>query len=416
MSTPEAAATEVLLIIGSNDILFRTGSSPSAVSARAELSSDAGSETVTLVESDAWLHGSAPLERLPLAAAALTFTVYDSGSASLISFSGLLDADGGVYVEEDVTGKGVNPDIEVRAVQVFDDGAGGHALAFDLAGADVWDVAYAAITIVESNEVTSCEKGGVCTTTGSTTTTEAEVDWDDLGSIWSGTPTLAHSGLVTAMARTLDAEGKKVQSTTAQRGAAWEDGAAGVSTLAIDEDPLTRVALVQQRSGTWDEPMEVPFAALVSEGWSRTNAPVAASVAWASGDTDSIPMNSYQVASRVKINHPFENVVISHLQVDVEGRSWSIDGESIIPVDALTTPRCAAGVCLLLEDTGGLLSELSVTAYAGTISALATGTEIRLVYFDAAGEPVNAESLYPHFQDDVQAVAGAYGTSVDTIG
>lgn len=162
-------------------------------------SSGAGDETIPLVESDAWLHGAASLSALPKTDATLTLTLYDNASASLMSFSGTLGTDGAVSLLADAvkdTGGCTSKsgctdttvevvDIEVLAGEVFA-ASGGYELTVDLAGADTYDVAYATFIVTESTEVTTCNAEKVCTTTGSSTSTKAEVGWDAIGAVWEG--------------------------------------------------------------------------------------------------------------------------------------------------------------------------------------------------------------------------------------
>ena len=65
-----------------------SGSDTTVASIKAELESDAGSEEVTLVESDAWLHGAATISALPKTDATVTLYVYDTSSTLMATFSG----------------------------------------------------------------------------------------------------------------------------------------------------------------------------------------------------------------------------------------------------------------------------------------------------------------------------------------
>ena len=64
-----------------------SGDSGTVAAVIAEIESDTGEEELPLVESDAWLNGAATIAALPAADAGLTVTLYDSASASLISFA-----------------------------------------------------------------------------------------------------------------------------------------------------------------------------------------------------------------------------------------------------------------------------------------------------------------------------------------
>ena len=418
----DAASTGngILLIIGSNDILFRAGAETTPVyGVTAEVESDAGSEEVTFTESDTSLHGAAAIAGLPSVDSRITLTLYDAASASLLSFSGTLGADGSVSVTADAdecdgSGKTVcatAPDIEVLAADLFVGVAGGYDVAFDLNGADAYDVAYADIVITESTEVTTCEKGGACTTTGSTTTTEAEVAWDTISAVWEGELSLAHEGVIEIKAQTLDSRGKKIETVKTKLGAPWIDSGTGINALATDEDPLTSVGF-----SSWDEPMEVPYISIVSEGWSTSTAPVSAQVELTNGKTITIPVNSYQVVAK-------DNYVVTNpdrkdnFRVVVNGGKLSVNDSTTLTLDDLASPLCADGLCVLLLENDAGEAELSVTAYASTATALPTDASVKITCLDEDGTDVGSEYIYPHFQDDVKAMfANDIKLSADPLG
>lgn len=186
----------------------------------AELESDAGDEDLPLVETDAWLHGVATHAALPAADAGLTVTLYDSASASLMSFSGTLGADGSVALAADETTppddggctsrtgctgeptRTETPDIEVLAAELFSADRG-HDLSLDLAGASTYDVAYATVTITEpgADVCVAEDADGTCLRWQSSDgpSTRTEVFWDDVGSVWEvdATVELANGETVT---------------------------------------------------------------------------------------------------------------------------------------------------------------------------------------------------------------------------
>ncbi len=434
LAAPHAHAastyTGPLLIIGSNDILFKITEGSTPISGvTAEVESDAGSEEVTFTESDTSLHGSAALSDLPGTDSRITLTLYDTASASLMSFSGTLGADGSVSVTADepvcVPGSRVscttltNPDIEVLAAEVFVGATGGYDVAFDLHGADAYDVAYADIVVTESTEVTTCEKGGACTTTGSTKTTEAEVAWDSIGAVWEGELTLAHEGVIAVKAKTLDSRGKKIETVKANLVAPWHDGDGGMNALATDEDPLTSLAFrILNVDEHKDNSLVVSSGDLdvVSEGWSTTTVPVSAQVELTNGKTITIAANSYQRDSLEKTTLG-EVSALAALRVSVNGGVFSVNDVAELNVDDLASPLCADGYCVLLVENADGETELSVTAYATTATALPTDVDVEITYLDEDGIEVGSESLYPHFQDDVKAMfAATVNLSADPLG
>lgn len=403
--------------------------------------SDAGGETVTLVESDAWLHGAGKLGALPKTDAALTLTLYDKGNASLISFSGTLAADGSVTLAADVikeaatcdayskTGcaddtsdtKATTLDIEVLAGEVFG-ASGAYELAVDLAGADTYEVAYAQITITESDEVTTCSKEtGECKTTGSSTTTKAEVDWDAIGAVWDGDTTLDHEGVIETKVQTYDSAGQKLESAKAKLGAAWINEGDGVGTLATDEDPLTTVGILRNRvdilpngAVRWVSSR----LAINSEGWTSTTVPVSAKVELTSGGTITIPVNSYQRLSRPSWAKAGGVAVLSGLisnsTITITGGNFELYDVSILD---LATPTCLDGTCFTLVETEEDVYELSVSEYGTDATKLADDIELTVSVTDEFGKEVFSETGTVEFDDDVTAVfANEVTFSQDPIG
>jgi uncharacterized membrane protein len=128
-------------------VMVTSGDAPVA-SVGAELTSEAGTEDLTLIESNATLHGAATITALPATDADLTVTLYDKGSAALMSFSGTLGADGSVTLAAD----NAKYDIELLAAEVFT-AEKGYDVGVDLAGADTYAVAYATVTVTEGGAV-----------------------------------------------------------------------------------------------------------------------------------------------------------------------------------------------------------------------------------------------------------------------
>lgn len=399
----------------------------------ATIASDRGSEDVTLVESDAWLHGAAKLAALPKTEATLTLTLYDKGSASLMSFSGTLGADGTVALTADA-GKDTGTDcaartgcpkdtpaagldIEVLAGEVFA-ASGGFELGLDLAGVDTYAVAYAAVTVTESGEVTTCDKVDGCTTTGSTTTTKTEVDWDDIGAVWEGELTMEPAGIVDVKVKTYDAAGKQLESTKAALAAPWLDAGEGVNVLAVDEDPSTAFGILGRRvdvTPNGDITWVASSLAVASDGWTATTVPVSAQIELTNGGTITIPVNSYHRGARL------HKEVVAAFKFEVVD-SLTVTGGGIVFVDeSLGTlrdsPICASGGCFMLVPNGDGGYDLSVSEYGTDAVKLADELELTVTVTDEAGTKVFSETETLAFDDVVTAVfASEVSFSADPIG
>ncbi len=301
-----------------------------------------------------------------------------------MSFSGTLGADGAVTLTADTT-KGTGggtcdatsktgctvaptsataPDIDVLAAAVFP-GDLGYDLTIDLNGADTYDIATAEFTITESNEVTTCTtKAGGCTTTGTSTTTTAEVVWDDIRTVWEG-----------------------------------------VNALALDEDPMTSMAMVVRIDGT-DNATRTNEAgyglAIVSDGWTTTTAPASATIELDGGETITIPANSYQVAASEEFTPTWG---------DVTEFSVTMDGNPVAARFTLTRP----GVYQLdaeIDGRFGMLTEgddgtwtLSATAYSERSTDLPSGTSLTITPMEKLGAyPEFSESFALTYTDEVAVV------------
>ena len=370
LATPDAEAASVPKIknirvrdlaetSGQRSLVATTSGSDSTVaSIEAELESDAGDQSVTLAESDAWLHGAAPISALPKTDATVTLTVYDRDSVSLGSISGTLHASkerGTGWIswksavwENDVSDTGRSAlDLEVLAVDVFP-ATKGYDVAFDLAGADTYDVAYATLVVTEGR-----------------TTTKAELGWGDVGAIWEGELAEELLGQVKVKATTYDSKAKKIDSAKVELAAPWADGGAGLAAIPTDDDPLTTVSLhdVGELADILKADYGIEPAALtvVSEGWTAGDTlPVEASVELTGGSTLSVPVNSYQRA------------VFGSAYGD-----WKVSATNFASTEA------------------GLASELPVT----------------VTLLDAKGNVIYTEDVEPSFDDEI-AVVFSYAVSL----
>lgn len=412
LSTPVAEAgngyKNVLLIIGSNDILFKVDDSDATTpvaSAVAEVHSDGGEEDVELTESDAWLHGAASLSALPKSDATFTLTVYDSGNAALASFSGTLAADGsvsGVARDDspDPTRNGTpidisdsweasSVDLDLLAAELFPGAKGTYDVTFDLAGADTYEIAYADLVITEGKS-----------------TSKAEVGWDAVGSVWTGTLAETHEGLVETKVKTYDGAGKTIASTKAKLGMPLADGGYGAGTLATDEDPLTRVSILSDQihnGGT-------EGFLVVSEGWSWGDTlPAEAEVKLDGGDTLTIPVNSYQVVASTAVT--FSGTP------EKESFEVTIDGV-VVKGDRLSTDQglCSNGTCVALNQGDAGDWSLSATAYAADATKLPTTVKVALASTMKAAS-VKESSLTLVYGHHVTLVfANEVAVSADPVG
>jgi len=408
--------------------------------------SDAGTETVTLVESDAWLHGSARITALPTAEASLTVTLYDTASASLMSFSGTLGTDGTVTLAQDAakattTGTdcasrsgctdgtsdttSTTPDIELLSAQLFA-ASGGYDVSLDFAGADTYEVAYAAITVTPA-----CDSGSRTCATATT----AEVGWDGVGSVWDGELTLDHEGVVELTAKTYDSAGKKIESQKAKLGMPWLDDGEGINALATDEDPLTTVGIGKrgyQGNGKACQAVNNCDRLLVnSEGWSSTSTlPTSAKVELTSGST--ITMSSatlWRMRKRPELLYQSWDATLNDSIYELETSATDSPSDGTISITGgafelydvsvadLGLPVCSNGVCVSLVTDDAGQYDLSVSTYGTTTSALSASREFVVSVADADGVEVASDTLWVEFDDELSIVfANEVSFTEDPIG
>ena len=425
--------------------------SPRATAVTARIKSDAGKEDVALVQSGLWLHGRATIPAFPNNGAALKVTLYDFAGISLMGLSGWLGTDGSVTLTVDPTegasggicdatsktgcaaaysdtSAAVAPAapllaIEVLAGDVFP-AANGYSLGLNLSGTDADKVAFAAITLTESAEVTTCGKVAACTAADGPTITTAEVGWDAVGEVWEGEVSTQPTGAIDVKVKAYDAKGELVDSAKTTLGVPWRDGGEGIDVLAIDEDPLTMVGFVgasalhfgtdQFASGhqrTWR-------LVVNSQGWSATDAlPAQAQVELTNGGTLIIPVNSYQRRGRPRANvvcKYWSGSAKQHKGITITGGNIDIHDASALE---LTTPTCSNGTCVtLVEDEAGCY-DLSVSEYGTDASKLADHVELTVTVTDIAGETINFDSFLVEFDAEITAVfANEIRFSEDPIG
>ncbi|MES2643352.1 MAG: hypothetical protein V4850_27960 [Myxococcota bacterium] len=377
----------------------------------AEVSSDVGRETARLTESDAWLHGAAPLASRPTADAELSLTLYDRASASLIVYSGTVGADGSLALEADAgapvcTRLGctypVLPDIALLAAEVFAS-TGGYELSIDLSGSAAHDVAYAKVFVTPC-DITAAT--GICLYDGRRTTT-AEVDWDTIGTVWEAELALDHEGPVDVKVKVRADEGP-TEVLMSSLGLPWLDGGDGVSTLAADEDPLTTVGLMEHDGAT--------ALAVVSDGWTLATAPTSAAVVLETGETITIPANSYQRRGGHRSYHlVYQNELSAGARLRIDGATVIVDRADPTFAD-LSTPLCVEGTCVQLvgDDEDGY--GLAVTQYRWDTAFPTDEVHVSLAALDADGaETVLAEGVVT-FDDEVTVVfANEVGFAADPL-
>ncbi|MDP2309681.1 MAG: hypothetical protein Q8P18_26915 [Pseudomonadota bacterium] len=359
----------------------------------ATVSSDAGKEDLTFEESDAWLHGSAALPALPAKDAALTLTLYDKGSAALMTFSGTLGSDGSVTLDdgesagacEILTRLGcevrVAYDVAFIGGETNADGMG-YLLNFDLAGADTYEVAYATF------EVSGGEK--------------AEVDWDAVGSVWTAESTLDHTGVIDVKAKVLDVEGNTIENVKAELAEPWGDDGEGVNALSAGAGTSVAISshfLTDLFAGGHQRTDRMT---VVATGWSTIAYPTHAELELAGGETVSVPANSYQ---RVNISGGNFDIRDSS-QLDMLDSSFSITSGSFKLIGAtasdLRSPVCADGLCVSLVEQDGGGYAWAFTAYGTDPAAL---KDDRSVTVDELIDNIVAEESHVVvFDDDITAV------------
>lgn len=426
-------------------LVSQSGTGAGTFSAVGSIESDAGKEDLTLIESDAWLHGSATLSALPENDASASLTLYGTLGESIASFSGTLSRDGSINLTRDAkeggdcttktgcdeTSDPTGFDIEVLAVELFPN-AGGYDIALDLNGVDTYNIASADLTL-EGNvtgDEESCsydKKGDLCVLSGIVRTT-AEIGWDDIGSVWEAETTLDHFGVTEITTQTYDSAGKKLESAKAKLGTAWSDDGEGVNALATDEDPLTSVALHRRLLKpkkdsvvyTSTSDLAAPVISVVSEGWAAGSAlPTHAQLELDGGSTVIVPANSYQKRPGGK------------------GSYWSVfcarefsysgfvplnaySGKAVfqnISFDDLDAPICSEGTCIVVSENDDGTCNISASIYGTDATKLAKSVELLVTELDEKGNPATTEKLLIELDDEIIAVfSNELDFSTDPIG
>lgn len=362
----------------------------------AQVRSDAGDEDVTLVETDAWLHGAALIKALPSADAKIALTLYDKGSLAILSLTGTLGADGSVSLTAEPT----KLDLDLLAAETFAT-KGGYDVSVDLAGADTYTVAYAKLTVTE----TACEKG--C----APVVTATEVGWDTIGAVWEGDLTVDPEGLVEVKLVDYDTKGTKLAADKAKLGLPWEDDGDGAGTVVSDEDPLTRLGVVPDFSCSRISVRQVCPGRIVavSEGWAvGDELPTHLSLELAGGTTTNVAANSYQRPARKKYLASLRSDSTVGLDwevghMDLEGTETNLYGLTFSELD---TPACSGSTCVVLSQDADGSYAISVTAYGPVAADLPDAETLTVTVYDADGATLATEEVDVEF-DDVYAVVFA---------
>lgn len=382
----------------------------------ARVASDAGDEEVPLTESDAWLHGSAALGTLPKKGATYSVYLYSDATGYVVgTVTGKLAADGTISVDDEksetgdacsarsgceATSDGAEEsdatavDIEVLAAELYPTSAG-YTLALSLRGADTYDVAYGDLVLAPLDG-----------TPGSTT----EIAWDDVGSVWEADLDLEHEGVVDVRAVIRDAAGEKVEAPRGRLGLPWIDPGEGTNAIAIDDDPLTAVAVHAGGGGSPTAEGRGPatdlYFTVVSEGWdAAAELPVQAQITLADGAVTRLAVDSYHRRAAKKNTDSFfcSREFSYNGFVPLQLKSGAAVFENL-DFDDLGSPICAEGVCVLLTENGDDTCDLSVSAYAATTAALPDGVEVWVTSLDEKGQARGADAAWFELDDDVVAV------------
>lgn len=418
---------------GVSSALSREGAGSSAT---AVVQSDSGKETVSLHESDAWLHGGATLKELPASESTVTITLYDERSASLGSFKGrlgghyggVLDRDGNIWSTASAGGRAARSsaeeacsaregceessedlDIVLLAGEAFPSG-GGYTLGLDFSGADLEQVAYADVQLSEESAVTTCDKAGCTTTTVEKVVSTAEVEWDSLGAVWVGDLGMEHEGPVDVKVKAEDAEGEGLESSKTQLAVPWVDEGEGVGVLGVDDDPLTTLGIFKTSPYTSSDAtgyvvqIRTTLLSVHSSGWTTTTVPVSAELELVNGGTTSIPVNSYQ--RRVKPEFYCEDIRFTYGSATswrVTGSGSDLYGETALEAMA---PVCDGVTCVSFVEGEKGAYELSLGVYGTDAAKLPDELDIKVVLYDENGEEIASDTDTVEFDDEVSAVFG----------
>jgi hypothetical protein len=309
-------------------------------------------------------------------------------------------------------------DIEELAAEVFS-AEKGYDVALDLAGADTYAVAYGTVAVTEKSSVcvATDEKGNCLKWETTEQSTRAEVGWDAIGSVWEADTTLAHEGFLELKVHARDTRGRKLETAKSKLGVPWRDDGEGVSALATDEDPLTRLAFHNGRYKFHKARRAYHGLSVVSEGWTDLDdLPTEVTVELTNGKTISIPVNAYLRYGRTDPSHVGEAMywlpddvaagvlaaqAIGELRVQIaEDSTGNIVAFDVLPDTDLGEPMCSDGYCVVLSQDEAGAYVPSVTAYDELAPDLPDAVGLTFLVGD---EPLGEELGFT-FEDEITAV------------
>lgn len=414
------SATSRIDVLPTGRVQVTTGT-PGLSRVSALVTSAAGEEELDLIQVDVALHGAAALGRLPARDAGLSVVAYDGRGGVLQSFSGRLAASGAVSLVADGAGAGVDAsgctsrtgceevpaaDVELRAATVFG-GAEGYTLALDFAGADLYNLAWAEVTVEEPTD-------------GEPLFTFADLVLNELGAVWEGEPALAHGGYLEVKAKGFDAAGEKVLTGKGRLGGTWMDAGEGISALATDEDPLTSIALVREAKYSVKQfHLHTLAMTIVSEGWSAGEIlPTHARVELTGGGTVVIPVNSRQ---RRGNTYMAIDQMLADFQSGARFSNITVTGGNFQFTDNaafdMSGPACGGGLCVqpMLFGDGSL--GLSATYYALDDKAPPAGLGVTMQLEDGLGNKTQGRATDIRFDEEITLVfAQEVSFAVDPVG
>lgn len=380
------------------------------VSMVGQVRSEAGTEDVVYVESNAWLHGAATIKSLPKSDASLSLTLYDEAGATLLSFSCSLGAAGGVTLTADATKEtsacdvatksgcsdvsaSAAIDVELLGAEVFG-ASGAMEVGFDLAGADIYAVAYGVVTVTEGK-----------------TATRTEVGWDEAGAIWEAELAVEPIGAVEVKSFSYDKSGELLGERKFALGLPWVTEGQGINSLAVDEDPLTTVGFATRVDVLPDGRLTYASRDLVvhSSGWTLGDElPATAQVELSGGETLSVPVNSYHRGGTCSYGRKGELCVLSGL-VRRSGTSLTIRAGDVVftessDLSVFDSPVCVGGACFMLADDGEDGLGVNVSVYGELAEKLPDDLEFTLSITDKSGATLFEEEMLATFDDEISAV------------
>ena len=407
----------------------------------AEVSSEAGEEEVELTELDAWLHGAVDLPTLRGDTGTVELVLLDSNSMELKRFTGRLTRTAREYswtgfspVSAHSGGDcnsrvGCTAEVEEVDVDVIggDLRGLGISLSIDLVGADLYNVAYASVTV--SEELATCvgvyDRSNTCTEWSYLSLEETvEVGFDAIGAVWGADLRLRHVGEAISVANLYKTESNERYRLRSSMRAPWLDGGAGISVQSIDEDPLTGVGFTT-RDG-------VTALTVFSEGWTTGSAlPVDAEVELSTGEIFVIPVESYQrkaarnAPTSSEANELFDMVDPAGFRLNIGGRPvrvydqlrWSEGAISSrgssseeTARDVLTLadfeggPLCVEGTCVnfVANTEGGY--DLTATQYRWNTGFEGGFIGAEITMLDSTGAVVWEEEHSLSFEEEITAV------------